>query len=1092
MLSGTLPVCDSSDVSAVVRGIEMGFVPVPLHRIYVQSDLVTGFFTVGVRTGFPIEGIELIIGNDIAGGKVFPVPRVVSNPILESEQDELGKSHPHIFVASVTTRAQSREKSQEINLSDSLLASIFFDPVSCKVDKAEKAVDSVGESDLAPLALTPKALIKAQRSDPSLIKCFDLVVKDKIECNSRQPFFLDNGVLMRRWVSPTDDAGIESDIDWKVVCQVVAPVDCRQQILSLAHEHLWAGHLGISKTYNRVLKQFFWPGLKRDVTRFCKTCRTCQVVGKPNQCVPPAPLQPIPVVGEPFEHVIVDCVGPLPKTKAGNQFLLTVMCLASRFPEAIPLRRITAVSVTKALVKFFTTYGLPKVVQTDQGTNFLSKVFKQTLSSLGITHSISSAYHPESQGVLERWHQTLKSMLKKYCHETCKDWDEGVPFVLFAARDTKQESLGFSPAELVFGHNVRGPLKMLREKMMYEESPKTNVLDFVSRWRERLHRAVELARESLSSTQTRMKKRFDQKAVDRQFNAGDKVLVLLPVPGSTLTAKFSGPYDVERKVSETDYIIRTPDRRRKTRLCHINMLKPFHSRDVVLMEPVQSPTVAVVGATTLVDDWSEPDLATPCEDHMCGRLANSEFMTTLVQQLSYLPTSHQQDVIALLRAHPSILNDIPSRTTVLEHDIDVGDARPIKQHAYRSPIAKREAMKREVHYLVKHGLAKTSYSPWSSPCLLTPKSDGTFRFCTDFRKVNAVTVSDSFPLPRMDDLIDRVGPAKCITKLDLLKGYWQVPLTQRASEISAFVTPDVFMQYTVMPFGVKNAPATFQRLMQLVLGDIPNCSVYLDDVVVYSEDWDSHMSSLKTVCQRLADASLTLNLAKCEFGKAMVTYLGKQVGQGQVRPLDAKVAAILALPIPTTRRELRRFLGMAGYYRCFCQNFSVVVAPLTRLCSPFVPFLWDDVCNQAFEAAKSLLCSAPVLAAPNFSQSFYLEVDASATGAGAVLMQKGDEDMCKPVCYFSAKFKKHQLNYSTIEKETLAMLLALQHFEVYVGSSFLPITVYTDHNPLVFLARMYNSNQRLMRWALLAQGYNLHIKHKRGVDNILADALSRG
>lgn len=279
-------------------------------------------------------------------------------------------------------------------------------------------------------------------------------------------------------------------------------------------------------------------------------------------------------------------------------------------------------------------------------------------------------------------------MLKRYCHETCKDWDEGVPFVLFAARDTKQESLGFSPAELVFGHNLRGPLKMLREKMVYDESPKTNVLDFVSRCKEWLHRAVELARESLSSTQTRMKRRFDKKAVERQFNAGDKVLVLLPVPGSALTAKFSGPYDVERKFSETDYIIRTPDRRQKTRLCHVNMLKLFHSRDGDLVEPVQPPTVAVVGVTSLISDWSEPDLATPCEDHMCGRLANSEFMATLVQQLSYLPTSQRQDVIDLLRSHPSILGNVPSCTTVLEHDIEVGDARPIKQHAYRSPIAK--------------------------------------------------------------------------------------------------------------------------------------------------------------------------------------------------------------------------------------------------------------------------------------------------------------------------------------------------------------------------------------------------------------------
>ncbi len=280
--------------------------------------------------------------------------------------------------------------------------------------------------------------------------------------------------------------------------------------------------------------------------------------------------------------------------------------------------------------------------------------------------------------------------------------------------------------------------------------------------------------------------------------------------------------------------------------------------------------------------------------------------------------------------------------------------------------------------------------------------------------------------------------------------------------------------------------------MNIVLGDVPQCNVYLDDVVVYSNDWESHLASLKIVFERLANAALTLNLAKCDFARATVTYLGKQVGQGQVRPVEAKVAAVLAYPVPTTRRELRRFLGMTGYYRCFCKNFSVVVAPLTKLCSPTVPFVWTSECDYAFAAAKSLLCSAPVLAAPNFTLPFQLEVDASGTGAGAVLLQAGEDGVTHPVSYFSTKFKRHQLNYSTIEKETLAMLLALQHFEVYVCSSPSPVTVYTDHNPLVFLNQMYNHNQRLMRWALMVQGFQLNIQHKKGSENVVADALSRG
>lgn len=187
----------------------------------------------------------------------------------------------------------------------------------------------------------------------------------------------------------------------------------------------------------------------------------------------------------------------------------------------------------------------------------------------------------------------------------------------------------------------------------------------------------------------------------------------------------------------------------------------------------------------------------------------------------------------------------------------------------------------------------------------------------------------------------------------------------------------------MMPFGLRNAPATFQRLMRTVLGDIDNCEVYLDDIVVYSATWSDHVKTLHEIFSRLKSTSLTLNLAKCEFGKAIVSYLGKKVGQGQVHPVEAKVQVISDFPAPQTRCELHRFLGMAGYYRVFCKNFSDVVAPLTSLASPKTKpsFLWSEDCQFAFEAAKALLCSAPVLAAPNFTRPFKLEVDASVLGA---------------------------------------------------------------------------------------------------------------
>ncbi len=255
-------------------------------------------------------------------------------------------------------------------------------------------------------------------------------------------------------------------------------------------------------------------------------------------------------MAEPFERLILDCVGPLPKTKSGYQYVLTIMCTATRFPEAVPLRTIKSPVVIKALVKFCTTFGLPKEIQTDQGSNFTSKNFKQMLIEMGVSHRMSSAYHPESQGALERYHQTLKAMMRAYCVETGREWDEGLPFLLFATRESVQESTGFSPADLVFGHTVRGPMKMLSEQLLSENHSPVPVSEYVSSFKERLHHAWDIAKRHLSATQLKMKSRFDKRSVNRKFNPGDLVLVLLPVPGSVFAAKFSGPYTVERRLNE--------------------------------------------------------------------------------------------------------------------------------------------------------------------------------------------------------------------------------------------------------------------------------------------------------------------------------------------------------------------------------------------------------------------------------------------------------------------------------------------------------------------------------------------------------------
>ena len=534
-----------------------------------------------------------------------------------------------------------------------------------------------------------------------------------------------------------------------------------------------------------------------------------------------------------------------------------------------------------------------------------------------------------------------------------------------------------------------------------------------------------------------------------------------------------------------DYIVETPGRRKERRMCHVNMLKPYHDREVV-----ESSGKA---ALSCIAKNSEQDITSDeCKEvGRSPRLKNSEVLMNLDHKLNHLPVQEKEMLKELLGEFATLFPDVPGKTTVAVHDIDVGNAPPIKQHPYRVNPVKLRLMQNEVEYMLKNGIIEPSKSQWSSPCVLVPKSDGTFRFCTDFRKINGISKTDTYPIPRVDDCIDRIGHAKYVSKFDLLKGYWQVPLTKRAQELSAFVTPDGLFQYRVMPFGLKNAPATFQRMMNNVIHGLEGCDAYIDDLVLYSQCWEDHKQLLKKFFGRLQDANLTVNLHKSEFCRARVVFLGHIVGQGEVSPVTSKVDAIVNFPTPMDKREVMRFLGMAGYYRKFCCNFSTVAAPLTTLLQKRKEFLWSQKCQYAFEKIKSLLLSAPVLKAPDFDKAFKLQVDASDIGIGAVLLQEGDQGIDHPVCYFSHKFNKHQINYSTTEKETLALLLALQHFDVYLGTTVAPVEVFTDHNPLVFIEKMKNKNQRLLRWSLAFQEYNLQIRHIKGRDNIMADALSR-
>lgn len=1065
IVSTVLPFSKATETGECVlmHGMELGVIPVPRHTVMLDCTFVCGPVVVGVRPALPLSGVSLILGNDLVGSTVWPVsplPVVTSDPRSVSPVD--GELPADIFPACVMTRAQHQRAAVSENVREERPVPLPELPASVSVEE----------------------WVNAQEGDPSLSNLVEnALAVDEVQ-SAAHGYFIQNGLLVRKWVPCAGDFVGEPTF------QIVVPEKFRGGLLKIAHDD--CGHLGVKKTYDRMLRNFFWPKLKRDVSKYIKSCHVCQLTSKPNQSIKPAPLCPIPAISKPFEHLIIDCVGPLPPSKSGCAYLFTVMCQTTRYPAAYPLRTIKARSVVKALSQFFSIFGIPRIIQSDQGTNFTSRIFAQVLKQLRVKHCLSSAYHAQTQGALERFHQTLKSLLRAYCMEMRSDWEEGLPWLLMSAREVVQESTGFSPNDLVFGHTVRGPLAVIKDALVDSDPPK-NIIDYVNGFRHRLYVAVEKAQENLTCAQSKMKKRYDLKAERREFSPGDLVLALTPLVDSPFQAKFSGPYVVERKVSELNYVIATPNRKKTSRMCHVNLLKPYYSRDGSV--PENSVALSVhsslsSGLSPAVHGGKDGDVMWPDESRLGGRLKNSETLRNLQSLFCHLSSEQAGELAELIGSFPELFKDTPSRTNLIEHDIDVGDSPPIKQRFYRCAPQKLKTMEAEVRYMLDNQIAVPSSSSWASPSLLVEKSDKSPRFCTDYRKVNKLTKSDSYPLPRMEDCIDRVGSAKFVSKFDLLKGYWQVPLSARAREISAFVTPFGLFEYTVMSFGLRNAPATFQRLMNEVISGLEGCAVYLDDVVIFSDTWEEHVARIHALFERLFFARLTVNLAKCEFARGTVTYLGRVVGQGKVRPVDAKVQAILQYPPPTTKKELMRFLGLVGYYRSFCPNFSTVVAPLTNLLKREARFEWSTACQGAFKNVKSLLCAAPVLVAPQMEKPFKLHVDASHVGAGAVLLQE-DNGVDKPVCYFSKKFNCYQQNYSTIEKETLALILALQHFEVYVSCSTGPVIIYTDHNPLTFLSTLKSPNQRLIRWALFLQAYSLDIRHIRGRDNLLADALSR-
>ena len=451
---------------------------------------------------------------------------------------------------------------------------------------------------------------------------------------------------------------------------------------------------------------------------------------------------------------------------------------------------------------------------------------------------------------------------------------------------------------------------------------------------------------------------------------------------------------------------------------------------------------------------------------------------------------HANALRQLLSEYSDIFSDMPGLTDIAEHGITLTTEKPIRRKPYPVPYSKVGAIETEVRKMMALDVIEPSQSPYCSPLMLVKKTDGTFRPVIDFRQVNRVTVFDAEPMPNPEVVFAKLAHDKVFSTFDFCKGYWQIPMVAADKQKTAFSSSQGLFQFRRMPFGLVNAGATYGRMMRRLLDGLPDVDNYVDDVIVHSSTWKSHLGTLRALFARVRQASLAVKPFKCHVGCLQVDFVGHQVGSGLMLTQSDKVDKVKNAEVPRTKTQVRSCLGLAGYYRKFIPHYASLTAPLSDLTKKGAPATvqWKGELEASFTELKYLMCSAPVLRLPDFQKEFIFCTDASDTGLGAVLLQKHD-DLLFPVAFASKKLSGAPKSYATVEKECLSIVWGTDKFVSYLyGRAFV---LETDHQPLKYLASAKLTNSRLLRWALKLQPFRFRIESIRGSDNVGAYFLSR-
>ena len=684
--------------SGSLQMVDHTLIDVPLANVYLDSPYYKGHCRV-MCVSSPVYPV--IIGNVRGARRMLPDP------------DWKAEDQPGVRAR---TSGGNKEKDNDDNQGGDIPAWMFRRS-NQKTEKSDKvhplkvkeAMSSVDKSTIENL----------QKKDSTLKKCFDRIGKPIIRENYVGEFYKKNGLLYQKHQETKTGRSFN---------QLVVPKELRRQVMSVNHESAFSGHLGAKKTEVRILPNFFWPGLRQDVIRFCRSCDVCQRTIKRGS-VRKVPLGSMPLIDTPFKRVAVDIVGPIaPPSEAGHRYILTLVDYATRYLEAVPLKKITTEAVAEALLDIYGRVGIPEEVLTDQGTQFMSECMQEVSRLLSIKGLTSTPYHPICNGLVERWNGTLKSMLKRLCQDQPKQWHRLINPVLFAYREVPQESTGFSPFQLLYGRSVRGPGTILKELWTKEVNiPEVkSSYEYVTELRERLEDSLKLAQEELEKSQKRYKRHYDRKAKPRRLAVGDRVLILLPTDSNKLLMQWRGPYTVESRVGANDYRVKMGS---KTKTYHVNMLKKYISREpegnVVPVDDTDGATVAVAG---VIHQDVDPELGeVPDLEGYRQREGVRD-----VKLGDELPEDQRRVLKDLVRRYPDVFTDMPGETDVIQHQIRLTDDTPIRCKPYPLPYAMREELRNEVDTMLEMGVVRPSTSPYASPIIMVKKKDGSNRVCVDF------------------------------------------------------------------------------------------------------------------------------------------------------------------------------------------------------------------------------------------------------------------------------------------------------------------------------------------------------------------------